>query len=183
MLLLVQTPPMTSPFNSYEAPSAGSGELDPSTRLADLPPLLASREQRLVAAMIDALLAALVIGPLQYKFGLFAKFLAKQDFTAREIALWAVIGIAVWFAQHGYLLATQAQTIGKRIVGIRIEDVSGGRTPLAKLVFLRYLPTTCIANVPGLGGLVLIADILCIFRSDRRCLHDHLAGTRVVKVR
>jgi len=174
---------MTSPFNSDEPPGAGLGELDPSSRETGSTALLASREQRWLAAMIDALLAALVIAPLQYRFGLFAKYLAKQDFTVREVALWAVIGMVVWFAQHGYLLATRAQTIGKRVVGIRIEDIAGGQTPLWKLVFLRYLPVTCIANVPGVGGAVLLADILCIFRKDKRCLHDHLAGTHVVRVR
>jgi uncharacterized RDD family membrane protein YckC len=28
-----------------------------------------------------------------------------------------------------------------------------------------------------------LVDILFIFRKDERCLHDHLAGTHVVRVR
>jgi uncharacterized RDD family membrane protein YckC len=38
-----------------------------------------------------------------------------------------------------------------------------------------------LAQVPGIN-LVMLVDPLLIFRSDRRCLHDLLAGTQVIQV-
>jgi hypothetical protein len=35
--------------------------------------------------------------------------------------------------------------------------------------------------VPYLGAIFHMVDCLTIFREDRRCLHDHIAGTRVVR--
>jgi uncharacterized RDD family membrane protein YckC len=32
-----------------------------------------------------------------------------------------------------------------------------------------------------LGGLLAVVDVLFVFRRDRRCLHDLVAGTRVVR--
>jgi uncharacterized RDD family membrane protein YckC len=172
---------MTSPFNPYQAPA--TDELEPAVQSSDSPLRRASREQRWLAAMIDGLLAVLVVAPLEYKFGLFDKHSLETAFTFHEVLLWGAIGFAVWFAEHGYFLATNSQTIGKRVVGIRIEDISGGRTALWKIVFLRYLPSTCVANIPTIGSALLLVDILFIFRKDQRCLHDHLAGTHVVRVR
>ena len=37
-----------------------------------------------------------------------------------------------------------------------------------------------VAQIPYIGAFLILADVLCIFREDRRCLHDHLAGTRVI---
>jgi uncharacterized RDD family membrane protein YckC len=37
--------------------------------------------------------------------------------------------------------------------------------------------------IPIFGLFFVLADTLMIFRADRRCLHDLMAGTRVVKVR
>ena len=169
---------MTSPFTPYQA-----DELERVVQSNDSPLRRASREQRWLAAMIDGLLAVLVVAPLGYKAGLFDEHSMKTAFTVRQVILWGVIGFAVWFAEHGYFLATNSQTIGKRVVGIRIEDLSGGRTAFWKLVVLRYLPSTCIANIPIIGNALLLVDILFIFRKDERCLHDHLAGTHVVRVR
>jgi len=39
-----------------------------------------------------------------------------------------------------------------------------------------------VSQVPQVGGLIGLVDILFIFGKERRCLHDLLAGTRVVNV-
>ena len=40
-----------------------------------------------------------------------------------------------------------------------------------------------ILAIPKVGGVLALADILFVFRDDRRCLHDQIAGTRVVEYR
>jgi hypothetical protein len=39
-----------------------------------------------------------------------------------------------------------------------------------------------VSLVPGIGALAVTVDDLFIFRTDRRCLHDLIAGTKVVAV-
>ena len=38
-----------------------------------------------------------------------------------------------------------------------------------------------VSMIPLVGVLLVWVDILMIFRRDRRCAHDLVAGTRVVK--
>ena len=45
----------------------------------------------------------------------------------------------------------------------------------------RAVATWAITAIPVAGGIFALADLLFIFREDRRCLHDHIAGTRVVR--
>lgn len=51
---------------------------------------------------------------------------------------------------------------------------------LVTLLGLRYGVVGLVSLIPGVGGLFSIVDILLIFRADRRCAHDHIAGTKVV---
>jgi uncharacterized RDD family membrane protein YckC len=48
-------------------------------------------------------------------------------------------------------------------------------------VLLRSLLPIFVLFLPHVGPFLLIADVLLIFRSDRRCLHDFIADTRVVR--
>jgi uncharacterized RDD family membrane protein YckC len=47
---------------------------------------------------------------------------------------------------------------------------------------LRIIVNGIPGALPCIGPFYSLADILCIFREDRRCLHDHIAGTKVVQV-
>ena len=83
---------------------------------------------------------------------------------------------------HGYLLMKHGQTVGKWLTGIRIADLDGGIPSFGRVVGLRYLPTSVASVIPVVGSIYPLVDVLFIFRSDRRCIHDLLAGTQVVKV-
>jgi uncharacterized RDD family membrane protein YckC len=79
-----------------------------------------------------------------------------------------------------YLLATTGQSLGKRTLGIKVVRVDGSPVDLGRLIFLRNV-------VPGLIGMVTcglfgVVDPFFIFSADHRCLHDHLADTKVIKV-
>lgn len=66
-------------------------------------------------------------------------------------------------------------TPGKRIVGIQIARVDGGNVGFGTML-LRYL-VGGIADSIALSGLVSL--ILLLARSDKRTLHDLIAGTYV----
>ena len=78
----------------------------------------------------------------------------------------------------GYLVvftAAGGQTLGKMAAGIRVVGVEHVRVPVGSAV-LRTAAYVLSALPAGLGFLP------GFFGGERRALHDHLAGTRVVKV-
>ena len=94
--------------------------------------------------------------------------------------------LAVFFLINGWLLKTRGQTVGKRICGIRIARPDG-TVPGLSQTFGRRI---AVFSIPGLitgpfaiplAYVIQLADVLCIFRSSRKCLHDDVAGTIVVK--
>jgi len=87
----------------------------------------------------------------------------------------AAIGL---IAYQFYLLHTQGQTIGKQTMNIRIILVDSGENGgFVRNVLLREFVNAVLSFVPFYS----IADILFIFREDQRCIHDHIAGTKVVQ--
>jgi uncharacterized RDD family membrane protein YckC len=50
------------------------------------------------------------------------------------------------------------------------------------IILKRSLPITLFSLIPVIGGLLGLANIGFIFRKDRRCLHDIIAGTKVVQL-
>ncbi|AEG94323.1 RDD family protein [Ramlibacter tataouinensis] len=82
---------------------------------------------------------------------------------------------------HGVLLLRRGQTIGKALLGIRIVRSDGGTPSAFQLLAVRHGLLYALMIVPGVGLFVVLVDSLLIFRSSRRCLHDTLADTIVVK--
>jgi len=81
------------------------------------------------------------------------------------------------------LLLKTGQSIGKGIVGIRVVGVSDTTVPgFVKIVLLRTLVPWALAGIPHASVSIWLADTLFIFREDRRCAHDLIAQTRVIKI-
>lgn len=143
---------------------------------------LAGRGRRLGGAIIDGLLMLLFLFPAMFVVGYWEKAMAQEE-TVLDIVLVGGIGIAVFLVLNGYLLATSGQTVAKRLLKMRIVSVQDNRIlPIGKILGLRYLPFWIIGQVPFLGQLMGLVNPLFIFGEERRCLHDHLAGTKVVLV-
>ena len=109
---------------------------------------------------------------------------AEPEITSTQLILMATSG-ALWLVVaivQLTLLARNGQTLGKRWSSIRIVRDSGERASIWRLLFLRYLPIGLLSAIPFLGFLLALANVLLIFRSDQKCLHDHIAGTQVVRV-
>lgn len=146
---------------------------------------LATRSQRLVAAIVDSFISVLAIGPLMYFTGYFER-VTQQEVTVLETASLGLAGFVLFVILHGYPLATRGQTLGKMLIGIRIVDYTDDRLlPFGRLLALRYLPISVIANIPIplVGQGLSLINVLMIFGSEQRCGHDLIAGTKVVKAR
>jgi uncharacterized RDD family membrane protein YckC len=142
---------------------------------------LASRWARLWGSLIDGIIAMAFIFPYMFMTGFWEKAMAG-DVPIFDTALVGIFGFFMFIVLHGYLLAKHGQTIGKRLVGTRIVSVSSNEIlPLWKIIFARYLPISIAANIPMIGQFLAIIDDLFVFRKNKRCVHDLIAGTKVVK--
>ena len=68
--------------------------------------------------------------------------------------------------------------VGKKILGIRIVQLNGSEAGFVHAVLLRAM---VMGFINALVGVTSLIDPLCIFREDRRCLHDMIAGTIVIE--
>lgn len=144
---------------------------------------LAARSTRLVAAIVDSLIGAIYAIPITYFLGTWTY--VSQGLTPPigvTIAA-AVFGFLAFLLIHGSFLKASGQTIGKKVTGIRIADLDGNVPDLGTIILRRYLPLSVIASIPLLGIYLPILDVLFIFRKDRRCIHDLIAGTKVLVYR
>ncbi len=160
--------------NPYQTPSADLSQI-PETGVE-----LAGRGARLGAAMIDGILQMLVLFPLLFLFGVVSSF---SDFTTFGLVanlLIALGSFAVYVLLNGYLLKQNGQTIGKKLLGLRIVTLDNQLPALPDILLKRQLPWFVVNVIPVIGQFLPLINVLFIFRADRRCLHDQIAGTKVI---
>jgi uncharacterized RDD family membrane protein YckC len=165
--------PYSPPVDDLDAERSPSREGTPATR-----------GERFAAALIDGLIALAVFTPLQIALGVYDGFPHVQPQAYWKTLLWTLAGTLVYVALHGYFLAKSSQTIGKRLIKIQIVNIEDGApAPIERTILRRYLPVTlATALIPKVGFVLSLLDSLLIFRKSRRCLHDQIAATRVIKL-
>ena len=138
---------------------------------------VAGRWRRLGGSLIDTTILMLVILPVMYFGG------GLEYVSFAENVFWQCVGFAVFLVLNGWLLVRQGQTIGKLALGMRTVDAIGGRVPgFSRIALLRFGLPYALMIVPIGGMIFAFVDCLMIFGSERRCVHDYMAGTRVVLV-
>lgn len=155
---------------------------------------LAERWQRLLAYLLDSLLVIAAWGFAGWVVTRWTGFDPSAPSGSEEIPanlMQAILqpgavtdhalGFAVFLLLQGPLLFLRQQTLGKAVLGLRIVDASGRNADFARIVLVRELPLWLLGVLP-LGAIAGLLEQLFIFRKDRRCLHDHIAGTKVVKI-
>jgi uncharacterized RDD family membrane protein YckC len=140
-------------------------------------PVLADRDSRFLALILD-ILAYAIPGCLA---ALMAAVGGMGTLLPMVIGAVGVLGVAGY---QLYLCASTGQSIGKRRMGIRVVLEDGEPASLFHILLLRNLIPGLMGYLLGLlvPGILLLVDALFILRADRRCLHDLIAGTKVVKV-
>jgi uncharacterized RDD family membrane protein YckC len=169
-------PPMpVMEVNPYAPPTVDSwkgGQAYASAPLATL-------GQRLGAAMLDLVIVAVGYIPLVMGAGMSS---GEGGGSSESVsALLAGFGLLILLGIIGvnlFFLVKYGQSIGKRIVGIRVVDKESDVNPgPGKVIGLRVIVNALIGIVPFYG----LVDVLFIFGEERRCIHDLIAGTRVVQ--
>ena len=83
---------------------------------------------------------------------------------------------------QGVFLCSKGQTLGKKMMGIRIVNSDDlGNPGFGRVFLLRYCANTLLTMIPWIGWIYWFIDLLFIFRGDRRCVHDLMAMTRVIR--
>ncbi|MBN8261346.1 MAG: RDD family protein [Xanthomonadales bacterium] len=160
--------------NPYRTPDAVVAEIADGE--------LADRGTRLGAAIIDTIILLALLLPTMFLGGYWETALANAGQVGFGTTLmWALVGFGVFAAVQFMPLNASGQTWGKKFLKIRIVDMSGNKPPVGRLLGLRYFPVQMAGNVPFVGPLLGIVNVLLIFRADRRCGHDLIAGTKVVR--
>ncbi len=122
---------------------------------------LASRGSRFLAQVLDAVALAAAFG------------LGVTNSMAMGVVLVVLFSIFQVF-----LLSTQGQTLGKSLMNIKIVTAEDETNPgFLRAFIVRYIVTGLLGFIPFFS----LANYLFIFRDDYRCIHDHLAGTKVVE--
>lgn len=156
--------------------------------LSQRPRELASRDQRFTAALVDGALCLIcVIVGLRIA----RPFLAARGsllFRAEQ-ELVLLVASAPLLLYQWRSIARTGQSIGKRWLKIEIVCVAGPPSPgWVHGVVLRewvlhglWIGLYIVGGANQLSNLLGLAVYVPIFFKDRRCLHDYIAGTQVVR--
>jgi uncharacterized RDD family membrane protein YckC len=168
--------PPTSDVNADLLPPTGE------VRLAD-------RGTRFVSQLVDGLLFLVVLVP-----GLIAGFSTGafhggsgttallRAFVSGPLGIVSLVGWVGLIAFQAYLVATTGQSIAKRLFKIKIVKLDGSNVNFVSGVLLRNWLMMVLQQIPGVNMVLPLLDALFIFRQDRRCIHDLIAGTKVINL-
>ena len=160
--------------NPYEAPQSNLVKDEENSVT------LATRGSRFLAALIDGLIGIAIAVPFWFVSGMWDFIAAGASAPLIYILAGGVYGFIGFVLVHYYFLNKNGQTVGKKILKIRITGTDDQLKGAPQLLTKRYLPITIVSMIPLLGSLLMLVNLLFIFRKDRRCVHDLIAGTKVV---
>jgi uncharacterized RDD family membrane protein YckC len=167
---------------SHVDPQDNARFAPPRARVADVASTgaaeMATRGSRFWAVMIDLVLILVVMGVVAavQPWNPFKPGGGYWSFNLVE----SVFGLVVFVVINGHLLQKQGQTVGKMLLKIRIEGLDGSPVTVPQLA-KRYGIGYVLNIVPAIGSIYGLIDTFFIFRESRRCVHDLIADTVVVK--
>jgi uncharacterized RDD family membrane protein YckC len=161
--------------NPYAPPKAAVHDV----AVADPGIVLADRGSRLGASILDSFIFMLLVY-VPFFMGAFITGVSGDADDPTAMAGGLVIGfvglvIFCWITCRS--LARTGQSIGKKMVGIKVIRSDGSAASLGRIIWLRNILNGIIAVIPAYG----IVDSLFIFSESRQCLHDKIADTIVIK--
>jgi uncharacterized RDD family membrane protein YckC len=174
----------TDSSNLYAPPKSAVKDVESDEALE-----LASRWGRLGAVMLDGFIGFIGFTPA---YVMNFATIAQQSrgnplgvwINLAKTGSWFYIGLIcalVVLAIDITLLARNGQTIGKKLLGIKVVRVDGSPVSFVRVFFVRYVFNTFLTLIPLVGSLYSLVDSLMIFGESRRTVHDRIADTIVIK--
>ncbi|MEC4015122.1 RDD family protein [Streptomyces sp. H27-D2] len=169
-------PPGGSPYGDapYGDPYGGQSGADP---LSGMPPL-ANRFRRLIARIIDGLLIGI---PVSAIVTLAVGGIDPTEDTGRSTSLSVIVSL-VYFVYEGLMLTSRGQTVGKKLMKIRVAMLDNGAIPAGQPGWYRAGTYALPQIVPCCGTIFWFINVLwCTWdKPYQQCLHDKVAKTVVV---
>jgi uncharacterized RDD family membrane protein YckC len=148
----------------------------------DFPPSgpnsLASISQRGLARTLDTVVigipAVLVILP----------FVTIKNNEVTSVPGWGILPFIVLMVVYEVALDTWVgQTLGKMLLGVRVARLVNGTHPDISQASLRALVPASVLAIPVIAVCYPLVYLSSMFSPMRRGIHDHAAGTVVVRTR
>ena len=128
----------------------------------------AQRWRRFAAWLID-----LPLSPAAFVVGILSADMGGPALATAGLLLLGIFGVPYQVV----LLRRDGQTVGKLLLRIRIVDEETGvKGRVFSNIVLRYFVNWLLTMIPP----YVLIDHVFIFAKNRRCVHDYLAGTKVV---
>ncbi len=175
--LYCDPPPVTPPAPPSGAPSVPPPP-PPQGGYAEVAPVAepAGFWVRVVAAILDSILCNIVVFAMGFAVGVALGFTNNSVDPAMEMGM-SLLGVVVSLFYYVFFTGYCGQTPGKMALRLKVVHNDGDGDIGYGTAFLR--------EVFGkfLSGIILgIGYLMVAFRSDKRGLHDLIAGTRVIKL-
>jgi uncharacterized RDD family membrane protein YckC len=159
------------------------------------PGSLAERGTRLLAASIDELILLGIFLPMVFgavptiitlvSGGTDPELIDTSDVLRAMVGgpgtIVTVVALIAWCVITAWLVAANGQSIGKRMVGIKVVRTDGSPASFARIFLLRNVVNGLPNLLPYVGWLYQLVDPLLIYQDSRQCLHDRIADTIVVR--
>ena len=133
---------------------------------------LASFKSRALAVFWDIFILMVIFLPAN----------ALRTVASETIYLFTVYSLLIFI--QVYLLFKSGQTIGKKILKIRVSQFHNPNEPVSffKIIILRFVINDLVYFIPIIGLIYLALDHGLALFKPHRCIHDYVAGTVVTKV-
>jgi uncharacterized RDD family membrane protein YckC len=157
--------------NPYAPPRANVSDVAASDELEP-----AGRGTRFGAVLLDGVVGfvaylPLLLGGMKFS-GTPGEF---PTFSPVALGISALLFIAL-IAYTIVLVARNGQTIGKKLLNIKVVRSDGSKASLGRIFWLRNVVNGLLGIIPFYG----LVDALFIFGEARQCVHDKIADTIVV---
>jgi uncharacterized RDD family membrane protein YckC len=162
--------------NNFKAPEAELLSEDSNSG-----PELASRWARLWGSLIDTVIMLVVLIPVMFVTGFMAALQSGTDPSFLFTIFMFLISVCVFLAFNFKLLKNNGQTIGKKVMGTKIVGLNNEKALMEDHILKRYLTYFVPGQIPIIGTLFSLVNILFIFGAEKRCIHDLAGKTKVVK--
>ncbi|MDR0647901.1 MAG: RDD family protein [Synergistaceae bacterium] len=170
-------------------PPSPSFERDMPSRAHESYESAATLKSRFFALLIDSLLSLIMalvamivcvalFSLLPYLFSMLGKYYDTRFFIIVMYCVVPVAGILIASLINISMIYRSGQTLGKKITGLRIKNVSGRRRSFFRNTVLRSLFKVLLLLPP-----LVVLDLCFLLRKDGRTLHDLIGGTVVISAR
>ncbi|MGW6906551.1 RDD family protein [Streptomyces sp. NPDC054940] len=170
-----QPPP---PYGGGGDPYGGGGY--PTDPLAGMPPL-ADSGKRTLARIIDMILVGVVVWLLTWGFGVTSYDMDTDKVEYGKSFAQSLVAAVLFIGYDTFLIARTGQTLGKKLLNMRVANLDNGDTPSVQTSLMR----AAVLWIPFAFCCACIWTVICggwsfFDKPYKQGLHDKAAKTVVV---